>query len=88
MCCSACQLFTKYDGMRIRGVYFINLLRIYIKLLIYFLKEIETVSERKHLRGCTAAHSKADIALMSGKINVLRSDLRKLRNYAISCNHY
>jgi hypothetical protein len=44
------------------------------------------VSEQECLWGCKTTHSKASVALMSGKIEVLWSDLRKLQNYTISGN--
>jgi hypothetical protein len=50
---------------------------------IEFCKVIEIVGERKHLRRCTTAHSKANVTLMFVKILFLRSELRNLRNYAI-----
>jgi hypothetical protein len=42
----------------------------------------QTVSEGKHLRGCTTAH-RPDVR----EIEVLLSDLRKLLSYAISGKH-
>jgi hypothetical protein len=36
------------------------------------------VGEWKRLWGCATAHSKADIALISGEMKVSLSDLRKL----------
>lgn len=38
----------------------------------------------ERLRGCATAHSNAKVALISWKIKVLPSDLRKLDNFAIS----
>jgi hypothetical protein len=38
-----------------------------------------------NLQSYTTTHSKANIATMLGTVNVLLSDLWKLRNYAISC---
>jgi hypothetical protein len=52
--------------------------------LCIYMRVIEIVSERKHQWGYTTVHSKAGVALTSGKINCLRPYVRKLRNYAIS----
>jgi hypothetical protein len=45
------------------------------------------VSERTHVLGCATAHSKANVTLMSEKIEAFLSDSQKLRNYAISGDH-
>jgi hypothetical protein len=38
---------------------------------------LRTVGKRKHLRGCTTVHSKANLVLVSGKTKVVQSELRK-----------
>jgi hypothetical protein len=52
-----------------------------------FYKVTETVSEQEPLQWCTATPSKANIALISQKTHALKSDLQKLKNYAILCEH-
>jgi hypothetical protein len=49
-----------------------------VSLYIKFCKEIEIVSEWEHLWGCTTTHLKANVAVMSVKIKVLRSDFTKV----------
>lgn len=44
-------------------------------MYIEFYKETENVREREHVWECTTTYSEANIALMSVKENVLRSDL-------------
>jgi len=45
--------------------------------------QINTVIEGNHLWKCLTTSSKANDTLMCGKIKVLRSDLRKIRNDSI-----
>lgn len=45
------------------------------------------MNEQKQLRKCIAVDSRANVALIQGKINIYRSNLRELRNYVLAGYH-
>jgi hypothetical protein len=45
------------------------------------------VNERKQLRRCMTAHSRPNVALIQGKVNICRPNLRELRNYTLAGYH-
>jgi hypothetical protein len=48
---------------------------------------LEIFSERKTSQRYSATHSKDKVALISGKVEVFRSKLQKLKKYAITAYH-
>jgi hypothetical protein len=70
---------TKYRNMYLIGGY--NFIP-----YIEFCKEIQITNQREHI-GVYTTHSKANVTLMSVKIKIPRSDVRKLPGYDISEYH-